>query len=128
MSDCTTEGVRVEIMSRYSASQSKPGQSDWVFEYTVRITNVGQQDVQLMSRHWIIVDALEREREVKGEGVIGQQPFLAPGESFVYSSWCPLKTPTGSMRGWYHMVRGADEEFTVKIAEFGLRATAAALQ
>lgn len=120
MSEAVTQQVRVEVLSRYSPENSRPG--EWVFEYTVRITNLGAETVQLLSRHWTITDALERVREVKGPGVVGEQPVLAQGASFQYSSWCPLKTPTGSMQGAYQMVRGDGEEFDVEIAPFALRA------
>src|SRR4051794_34409271 len=88
MSEAITRQIRVEVMSRHSPENSRPG--EWVFEYTVRITNLGHERVQLLSRHWIISDAFERIQEVKGPGVVGEQPVLAPGESFKYSSWCPL--------------------------------------
>jgi ApaG protein len=93
-----------------------------VFEYTVRITNQGAGTVQLMSRHWIITDALDHTEEVIGPGVVGEQPVLAPGESFKYSSWCPLKTPTGLMRGTYRMVRADGSQFDIEIAPFALAA------
>lgn len=92
-----------------------------MFQYTVRITNQGAETVQLISRHWIIIDALEHTREVQGQGVVGKQPVLAPGESFEYSSWCPLNTPTGMMHGTYQMVRG-NAQFDVEIAPFALKA------
>lgn len=120
LSDAITHGVRVEVLSRHSPENSRQG--EWVFEYTIRITNLGSETVQLLSRHWIISDALERIREVKGPGVVGEQPVLAPGESFQYSSWCPLPTPTGSMHGTYQMVREGNEFFDVEIAPFALRA------
>ncbi len=120
MSDAVTHQIRVEVLSRHSPENSRPG--EWVFEYTVRITNLGRETVQLLSRHWIIRDALERTREIKGPGVVGEQPVLAPGASFKYSSWCPLKTPTGSMHGTYQMVRADGSEFDIEIAAFELRA------
>ena len=120
MSEAVTRQIRVEVMSRHSPENSRPG--EWVFEYTVRITNLGSQSVQLLSRHWIISDALEQVREIKGPGVIGEQPVLAAGASFKYSSWCPLKTPTGSMRGTYQMIDANGNEFDIEIAPFGLRA------
>lgn len=120
MSEAVTRQVRVEVLSRYSRENSRPG--EWIFEYTIRITNLGSETVQLLSRHWIITDALERVHEVQGPGVVGEQPVLAPGASFQYSSWCPLKTPTGSMHGTYQMVRSDGEEFDVEIAPFALRA------
>jgi ApaG protein len=93
-----------------------------VFQYTVRITNRGTDTVQLLSRHWIITDALEHIEEVQGPGVIGEQPVLAPGESFKYSSWCPLKTPVGMMHGTYQMVRADGTRFDIEIAPFALKA------
>ncbi|HEX5229343.1 MAG TPA: Co2+/Mg2+ efflux protein ApaG [Bryobacteraceae bacterium] len=122
MSDAITNSVRVEVLSRHSPENSRPQQNEWIFEYTVRITNQGDERVQLISRHWIISDAFDRVEEVKGPGVVGEQPVLGPGESFKYSSWCPLKTPTGMMRGTYQMVRASGERFDAEIAPFGLRA------
>jgi ApaG protein len=122
LSDATTRNIRVEVLSRYSAENSQPVHGKWVFQYTVRITNQGAETVQLISRHWIITDATDQVNEVKGEGVVGHQPVLAPGESFKYSSWCPLETPFGSMRGRYQMVGAEGCEFEVEIAPFALRA------
>ena len=122
MSDAITNSIRVEVMSQYSPENSRPPQDVWVFEYTVRITNQGTETVQLISRHWIIVDGLDRIEEVQGPGVICEQPVLAPGESFKYSSWCPLKTPTGVMRGTYQMVRAGGSGFDIEIAPFALKA------
>jgi ApaG protein len=120
VSEAVTNDVRVEVLSRYSAENSGPG--EWVFEYTIRITNQSEDTVQLLTRHWIITDALERTREVQGPGVVGKQPVLAPGESFEYSSWCPLKTPTGMMHGTYQMVSAGGKVFDIEIAPFALRA------
>jgi ApaG protein len=122
MSDAVTNSIRVEVMSRHSAENSRPNQGEWVFEYTVRITNQGSETVQLLSRHWIITDASEHVEEVKGPGVVGEQPVLAPGESFKYSSWCPLKTPIGRMRGTYRMTRTGGAQFDAEIAPFALKA------
>src|ERR1700683_1630790 len=122
MSEAVTNGIRVEVLSLYSPTNSRPQQGAWVFQYMVRITNQGSETVKLVSRHWIITDALEHVDEVKGPGVVGEQPVLAPGESFKYSSWCPLKTPTGVMRGTYQMVRAGGEKFDIDIAPFALKA------
>lgn len=122
ISEAVTNGIRVEVLSRHSPENSRPGEGEWVFEYTVRITNQGAETVQLLTRHWFITDALENIREIKGPGVVGQQPVLAPGESFKYSSWCPLQTPTGTMRGTYQMGRPDGGDFDVEIAPFALRA------
>jgi ApaG protein len=122
MSDAITNNIRVEVLSHYSPENSNPIEDEWVFQYTVRITNQGTETVQLLSRHWIIEDAFEQIQEVKGPGVVGKQPVLAPGESFKYSSWCPLKTPIGTMRGTYQMVRSSGEGFDIEIAPFALKA------
>lgn len=122
MSEAVTSHIRVEVISLHSPENSRPLQDEWVFQYTVRITNEGLDTVQLISRHWIITDALDHTEEVKGEGVVGQQPVLAPGESFKYSSWCPLRTPMGMMRGTYQMVRQGGGQFDIEIAPFALRA------
>jgi ApaG protein len=122
MSEAVTNHVRVEVLARHSPEKSRPLLDEWIFEYTVRITNQGPETVQLLSRHWIITDALDQAKEVKGPGVIGEQPVLAPGESFKYSSWCPLKTPTGTMRGTYQMVGIDGKQFDAEIAPFGLKA------
>ena len=104
ISEAVSHDIRVEVLSQYSPENSRPTEDEWIFQYTVRITNKGAETVQLISRHWIITDGFEQTREVKGLGVVGEQPVLAPGESYQYSSWCPLKTPTGSMRGTYRMI------------------------
>jgi ApaG protein len=122
ISDAVTANIRVEVMSRHSPENSRPLLGEWVFQYTVRITNQGSETVQLLSRHWIITDAADHVEEVQGPGVIGKQPVLEPGESFKYSSWCPLRTPTGTMRGTYQMVRASGEQFDIEIAPFGLKA------
>ena len=123
LSEAVTNDIRVEVLSRYMAEQSRPLEDEWVFQYTVRITNQSPETVQLISRHWIITDGHDRTREVKGPGVVGEQPTLAPGESFKYSSWCPLATPTGTMRGTYQMASAGGTKFDIEIAPFGLRAS-----
>ncbi len=107
-SEAVTHAVGVTVTPRYAPEQSDPAQPNHVFSYTIRITNNGRQPVQLLSRRWLIVDALGRRSEVEGEGVIGKQPRLEPGESFEYSSWCPLRTTWGTMEGSYTMLRGTD--------------------
>jgi ApaG protein len=122
MSDVVTNNVRVEVLSRYSPENSQPLQDSWVFQYTIRITNQGPETVQLLSRHWIITDAFDQTEEVQGPGVVGETPVLARGESFKYSSWCPLKTPTGMMHGTYEMVRQDGTKFDIVVAPFALKA------
>jgi ApaG protein len=121
-SEAVTHDIRVEVLSRYSPENSRPFEDEWVFQYTVRITNQGTETVQLISRYWIITDGLDHVEEVQGPGVVGEQPVLAPGASYKYSSWCPLKTPTGTMRGTYQMARSNGENFEIEIAPFGLKA------
>jgi ApaG protein len=122
MSEAVSHDIRVEVLSQYSPDNSRPYEEEWVFQYTVRITNEGHETVQLLSRHWVITDALDHTKEVKGPGVVGEQPVLAPGESFQYSSWCPLKTPTGTMRGTYQMASPSGNQFDIEIAPFALKA------
>jgi ApaG protein len=122
VSDAVTENIRVEVLSRHVPENSQLMQGKWVFQYSVRITNQGSEPVQLLSRHWVITDGFDEVEEVRGPGVVGKQPRLEPGESFEYSSWCPLKTPTGSMRGEYRFVREDGVQFDAEIAPFALRA------
>ena len=98
-----TEGIRVSVRARYSAEHSDPIHNQWFFLYTIQISNESEQSCQLISRHWIIRDATGRTEEVRGPGVVGEQPQLNPGESFEYTSGCPLPTPYGSMEGIYQM-------------------------
>jgi ApaG protein len=119
-SEAVTNNVRVEVDSRYAPEESQPFQGRWVFHYTIRITNEGDETVQLLSRHWIITDAMGHVEEVKGPGVVGEQPVLAPGEAFQYTHRCPLTTSTGLMRGTYQMVTEGGDHFDVEIAPFAL--------
>ena len=120
MSVAVTEGVRVEVMSRYVPERSSPEDEQYFFAYTVRISNEGEKTVQLRSRHWIISDAGGHIEHVRGAGVVGEQPALAPGESFEYTSACPLHAPYGTMHGSYLMVREDDTHFEAEIAPFEL--------
>jgi ApaG protein len=122
LSEAVTHDVRVEVLSQFSPENSRPVHGEWVFQYTVRITNLAAETVQLLHRHWIITDGTGQIREVEGPGVVGEQPVLAPGQSFKYSSWCPLTTPVGVMRGTYRMVRVNGDEFDIEIAPFSLKA------
>jgi ApaG protein len=119
-SEAVTNNVRVEVESQYAPEHSQPFQGQWFFHYSVRITNEGDETIQLLSRHWMITDATGHTEEVKGTGVVGEQPVLAPGETFAYSSGCPLKTSTGVMRGTYQMVDEDGGYFDVEIAPFAL--------
>ncbi|VCU72561.1 CO2+/MG2+ efflux protein ApaG [Pigmentiphaga humi] len=112
--------LTVTVQPRYLSEQSDPAQRQYVFAYTIRITNTGSEPAQLISRHWIITDGNQQQQEVRGLGVVGQQPLLQPGESFEYTSGCPLGTPVGTMRGTYHCVGENGMPFEVDIPEFVL--------
>jgi ApaG protein len=120
VSNAITNGIRVVVSSVYVPSQSSPTAHRYVFAYTVRISNEGTEPAQLKSRHWIITNGLGEVEEVRGPGVVGEQPDLAPGQHFEYTSGCVLETPRGSMRGTYHMVRPDGTEFEAAIAPFDL--------
>ena len=120
-----TRQIEIDVDPAFVPEQSSPDEKYFFFSYRVRITNHGSEPVQLLRRHWIITDGTGEVHEVKGEGVIGKQPRLAPGESFEYSSFCPLPTPTGNMRGTYQMVAEGGEQFAIKIPLFFLRDTRA---
>ncbi|ODU59152.1 MAG: Co2+/Mg2+ efflux protein ApaG [Acetobacteraceae bacterium SCN 69-10] len=117
----TTRGIRVTVRSYYLEDQSKPAEGKYVWAYRVRIENQGGETVQLLRRTWRITDGRGRTQSVNGEGVVGQQPTLDPGESFEYTSGTPLDTPSGFMLGAYHMVATASgEAFDVAIPAFSL--------
>jgi len=119
-SEAVTRGIRIQVEPLYDALRSRPAESLWFFLYTVTLKNEGSETVQLVSRHWIITDEKNRTEEVRGPGVVGEQPVLAPGESFEYTSGCPLTTPTGTMHGSYQMVTSDGESFDAEIAPFVL--------
>jgi ApaG protein len=120
MSDTTTQGIRIQVESLYDEDRSAPQENYYFFAYRVRISNVGTEPAQLLSREWIITDATGYQQQVQGPGVVGEQPVLAPGEAFEYTSFCPLSTPVGSMHGTYRMVRENGEAFDAVIAPFSL--------
>jgi len=121
-SEAVTRQVRVHVECRFSPERSEPTRREYFFLYTVTITNESPEAVQLLNRHWIITNAHGRVEEVRGPGVVGEQPRLAPGESFKYTSGCPLDTAFGSMRGTYELVAPAkSERFDIEIAAFALR-------
>src|SRR5512138_1141138 len=120
MSEAVTRGVRVQVESRYLAERSVPRDGYYFFAYRIRISNEGEEQVQLLSRHWTITDAHGRTEEVQGPGVVGERPVLAPGQSFEYTSFCPLPTPIGSMHGSYQMVTASGGRFEAEIAPFAL--------
>ncbi len=108
----------VSVSPRFLPEQSDPESEHYLFAYTIRIVNSGEVPAQLLSRHWIITDANQHVEEVRGPGVVGEQPRLAPGEAFEYTSGCPLPTPFGSMRGTYQCVAEDGTAFEVPIPEF----------
>jgi ApaG protein len=116
----TTRGIRIEVRSEFLPERSSVRESSYLFQYHVRISNVGEETAQLISREWIITNADGEVERVKGPGVVGEQPVLPPGGSFEYTSYCPLKTSVGSMQGAYQMVTGSGERFDATIAPFTL--------
>jgi ApaG protein len=120
MSTSLTNGIMVTVRSQYIPERSSVSGRQYAFAYTVKIANQGDVTARLESRHWIITDAGGRVEEVRGPGVVGVQPRLRPGESFEYTSWCVLATPSGEMRGTYQMVTDAGAPFDAQIAPFHL--------
>ena len=120
MPAAVTRGVKVDVESQYVKEQSDPERNYYFFSYHVTITNEGEDTVQLISRHWIITDEHGHVDEVQGPGVVGEQPVLEPGESFEYTSFCPLKTPMGAMHGTYQMTTRQGEPFDAQIPRFSL--------
>ena len=115
-----TREIEVTVTPRFSSERSSPSSGYYFWTYTIEITNLGSGTVQLKTRHWRITDALGRLQEVKGPGVVGEEPTLGPGESFEYTSGVPLPTPSGFMAGSYGMVTPAGEHFDIEIPAFSL--------
>ena len=120
ISSAITEGIRVTVTASYVPEQSAPASKRYVFAYTVKILNEGAQPAQLRTRHWVITDGNGKVEEVRGPGVVGQQPVLQPGEHFEYTSGCILETPRGTMRGTYEMRTSNGSSFDADVAEFQL--------
>jgi ApaG protein len=120
MSDTTTRGIRIQVRSEFLPERSSPRDSSYLFQYHVRISNTGTETAQLVARDWIITNAEGEVERIKGPGVIGEQPVLAPGSSYEYTSFCPLKTAVGSMHGSYQMVTTDGDRFDAEIAPFTL--------
>lgn len=112
--------IRVQVRAEYLPDQSNPAESRYVFAYHVKITNEGSQPARLLTRHWIIMDGEARTQEVRGDGVVGEQPRLAPGETYEYTSGTVLDTPVGSMQGSYGMIDEAGQSFDAAIPAFTL--------
>lgn len=117
-SQAVTRNIRVSVQARYVELRSRPEEGMWFFAYRVELENLGDETVQLLSRHWVITDGEGRVEEVRGPGVVGEQPVLEPGDLFHYTSACPLPTPFGTMHGSYQMVTTGGERFDAVIAPF----------
>ena len=124
MSNIVTNGIRVSVKSRFEPGHSFPAKDQYVFSYAILIENDSEYTVQLLRRHWYIYDSLLSKREVEGDGVIGQQPILTPGESHRYISWCPFSSEIGMMKGHFEMIREIDDKkIIVKVPDFTMMAT-----
>jgi ApaG protein len=120
MYEAVTRGIRVRVTPQYLEDQSSPEEEHFFWEYTIDIINEGRETVRLRSRYWRITDAMGTRREVRGPGVVGKTPVLAPGGSFRYTSGCPLATPSGIMVGSYQMATETGELFDVAVPAFWL--------
>ena len=120
ISDCITRGIRIEVRSEFLAERSSPREEQYLFQYHVRISNVGNETAQLVSREWIITNTDGEVERVKGPGVVGEKPVLPPGAVFEYTSFCPLKTAVGTMQGSYQMVMPDGTRFDAAISAFTL--------
>ena len=119
-SDTVTRGIRVVVGAFYLPEESTPEDRQYVFGYRVLVKNESDRTVQLLTRHWIIIDADGEQEDVRGDGVVGKTPVLRPGDSFEYQSFCPLNTPWGTMEGAYHFRQDDGDEFDVAIGRFWL--------
>ncbi len=122
----TTNGITVRVSVSFLPEQSEPGKGRWFWSYHIRVENETDQAVQLVSREWTIIDGRGNQQQVRGEGVVGEQPVIEPGASFDYVSGCPLTTPTGAMEGLYQLVASDGTRFPVAIPRFPLIAPAVA--
>ncbi len=120
ISEATTRGICVRVRAQYLPERSAPDRNEWFFTYSVQIANLGTETAQLISRHWIITDAHGHVEEVQGPGVVGEQPVIEPGQTFAYTSYCPLPTAFGTMHGTYQMVTANGTRFDAEIAPFSL--------
>lgn len=120
MYQATTRAIQVTVTPAYQEEQSSPGENRYVWAYHIRIENHGTETVQLLNRYWHITDSLGHVEEVRGPGVVGEQPVLRPGEAYEYTSGCPLSTPSGIMLGSYEMQSTDGNQFQVEIPAFSL--------
>ncbi len=119
-SEAITDGIKIQVHPGYMSESSVPEENKYLFSYTITIINNSDKPARLVSRNWYIINSDGDTEEVKGKGVVGYQPRLNPGESFTYSSYCPLNTPWGTMEGTYTMADDSGNKFKVKIARFYL--------
>ena len=122
MTDSSLNNISVGVETRYIEEQSNPDENYYVFAYTITIRNMGRQQAQLLTRHWVITDANHKVQEVRGDGVVGEQPVLEPGEQFVYTSGTMIETSVGTMKGSYQMQTQDGSQFDATIDEFVLSA------
>ena len=120
MYEHTSHHIRILVNPQFLENQSEPDNRKFVWAYTITLENLSDQTVKLLTRHWVITDGLGRTQEVKGQGVIGEQPTIRPGESFQYTSGCPLSTPSGMMKGSYGMINAQGQGLDVIIPAFSL--------
>lgn len=120
MYEKTTRNLTVFVEPQYLENQSNPDEGKFVWSYTIIVRNNGSETVKLLNRHWIITDGLGRKQEVRGDGVVGEQPVLRPNSQFQYTSGCPLSTPSGVMEGSYGMINEKSERFDIAIPAFSL--------
>lgn len=124
MNTCITNGIEISVVSRYEARHSNTKDERHVFSYKIEIVNKSDYTVQLLQRHWFITDSNCNKREVKGDGVVGEQPVLHPGESHEYTSWCPFNSEIGIMRGYFTMQREIDGDLIeVRVPDFTMCTT-----
>jgi ApaG protein len=119
-SKAVSRNIRVSVQAQYVEQRSAPHDGLWFFAYRVELENLGEETVQLLSRHWVITDGNGRVEEVRGPGVVGEQPVLEPGDLFHYTSACPLPTPFGVMHGSYQMITETGDRFDAEVAPFSL--------
>ncbi len=122
MYSLTTNEIKVSVKPHYQASFSKPAEEQYIFSYLIIIENLGDAPVQLLRRYWIITDGMGMARDIEGEGVVGETPVIESGQSYSYSSWCPLHTPLGTMEGTYKMKNlNTKKHFSIAIPKFKLQ-------
>lgn len=120
ISELITRNMKISVSTEYIESRSDPKSGYYFFSYTVTLTNQGPETIQLLARHWLVTDSTNRTEQIRGLGVVGEQPIIKPGESYTYTSFCPLPTPFGTMEGSYQVINQEGEEFDLIIPIFTL--------